>query len=113
MVMAWEEVSNESTKRGMARGLEVLLQSSAECESFCFLLTLAPTSLQPLPALSCPTTASCTLGHSWNVLTNVCHRQKKELTENGLFKTDMFISVLEGTDCEFCLQHPIFGFLFL
>lgn len=30
--------------------------------------------------------------------------------ENGLFKTDMFVSVLEGTDCEFCLQHPIFGF---
>ena len=27
-------------------------------------------------------------------------------------KTDMFESTLEGTDCEFCLQHPIFGFFF-
>lgn len=38
---------------------------------------------------------------------------EKELMENGLLKTDMFESVLEGTDCEFCLQHPIFGFFFL
>lgn len=37
---------------------------------------------------------------------------EKELMENGLLKTDMFESVLEGTDCEFCLQHPIFGFFF-
>lgn len=35
---------------------------------------------------------------------------EKELMENGLLKTDMFESVLEGTDREFCLQHPIFGF---
>ena len=28
-------------------------------------------------------------------------------------KTDMFESTLEGTDCEFCLQHPIFGFFFV
>jgi hypothetical protein len=33
--------------------------------------------------------------------------------ENGLLKTDMFKSVLAGTDCEFCLQHPIFGFFFV
>lgn len=38
---------------------------------------------------------------------------EKELMENGLLKTDMFESVLEGTDCEFCLQHPIFGFFFV
>lgn len=43
----------------------------------------------------------------------VCHRQERVLMENGLFKTDMFVSVLEGTDCEFCLQHPIFGFFFV
>lgn len=84
------------------------------CKRLWVLLTPAPTSLQPLPALSCPTRASCTLGHSWNVLIMVCHRQERVLMENGLFKTDMFVSVLEGTDCEFCLQHPIFGFfLFL
>lgn len=35
-----------------------------------------------------------------------------ELMKIGLLKTDMFESVLEGTDCEFCLQHPIFGFFF-
>lgn len=37
---------------------------------------------------------------------------EKELMDNGLLKTDIFESVLEGTDCEFCLQHPIFGFSF-
>lgn len=31
--------------------------------------------------------------------------------ENRHFEpTQVFASMLEGTDCEFCLQHPIFGF---
>lgn len=111
MVMACKETSNGSTKWGMVRGLGILLQTFAECKRL-FPVDLAPTSLEPLTALSCPTTASCTLGHSWNVFDNLCVTGRKRM-ENGLFKTDMFVSVLEGTDCEFCLQHPIFGFLFL
>lgn len=42
----------------------------------------------------------------------LCHRQKRSWWRMDSLKTDMFESTLEGTDCEFCLQHPIFGFFF-
>lgn len=113
MVMAGEETSDGSAKWGMVRGLGILLQTFAECKRLCFLLTLAPTSLEPLTALSCPTTASCTLGHSWHVLTICVSQAEKGWKMDSSKLTCMFVSVLEGTDCEFCLQHPIFGFLFL
>lgn len=52
------------------------------------------------------------LGSLLECLDSLCVTGRRRMG-NGLFKTDMFVSVLEGTDCEFCLQHPIFGFLFL
>lgn len=62
---------------GHGEGLGGSLQTFAECKRLCFLLTLAPASLGPLTALSCHTTASCTLGHSWNVWT-ICVSQAEE-----------------------------------
>ena len=54
-----------------------------------------------------------TWGHSFGILSlQSVSQAEKELLENGLLKIDSFESALEGTDCEFCLQHPIFGFFF-
>lgn len=77
MVMACEETSDGSARWGMVRGLGIWLQTFAERKRLCFLLTLAPASPDPSTALSCPTTASCTSGHSWNVLT-ICVSQAEK-----------------------------------
>lgn len=85
-----------------------MTQTFAEWRRFCWLAIFPVTTTIALSALTYSNKLHW--GHFWNTLTLVCVTGRKEMMENRLLKTDMFKSVLEETDCELCLQHPIFGF---